>query len=258
MTKQSAPLVTRDLIESDQWQEWLDAHDKFKFENGCHLRDTKFTAYKSKTGHWTAQRRMHGRLRHQYLGKPQDMTYEKLQAVAEKLGIVSGTAYETGLKTTLRKADKELLAELRSDTSALAKSHKTESGDYETKRAITLQAGEEISQLRAENAALQERISYLLDERGLIQAKATEDARIRIEQLEKQNTQLDNANWEMQKQYTAVDEIAKKRLIQLQEFQSQLNSLRQTLKSAKQFKLHGRQVIRVEDFEKFLSDLPIR
>lgn len=162
MTKQSAPLVTRDLIESDQWQAWLDAHDKFKFEDECFLsRDRRFTAYKSRTGHWTAQRRMHGRLRHQYLGKPQDMSYEKLQTVAEKLGVVSETIYETGLKATLRKADKELLAELQSNTSALTKSHKDELGDYETKRALTSQSSEEIANLKTENEELKQQLAAL-------------------------------------------------------------------------------------------------
>jgi predicted RNase H-like nuclease (RuvC/YqgF family) len=173
----------KDFIESDQWQTWLAENGKFKFESGW---SDKFTAYKSKKDIWTAQRRVNGRLRHQYLGKNQELTYERLLATAQKLAL-NDSNYEREVKPTLRKVDKELLAELRPEKSALTQSHKS-SGEYETVTETSSQAQEEIAKLKAENEHLE--------------------------------NQLD-----------------------------ELRQLKEVLKSAKRYRLHGKEVIQVEAFE---------
>lgn len=68
----SIPKTRAEMSKSD-WLEWLECHNRFKFENP---HGGKFTAYKSAKNYWTAQRRVQGKLRHEYLGGSSDLTYE--------------------------------------------------------------------------------------------------------------------------------------------------------------------------------------
>ena len=72
----------RSEMQGSGWLDWLVKNDRFKFE--CGLR-AKFTAYKSAKNYWSAQRRVNGRLRHDYLGASSELNYLKLQAVAQHL-----------------------------------------------------------------------------------------------------------------------------------------------------------------------------
>jgi hypothetical protein len=73
---------TKAKMRKSGWLEWLEHHNRFKFENPS---GGKFTAYKSPKGYWTAQRRVHGKLRHEYLGGSSDLTYETLDQAARKM-----------------------------------------------------------------------------------------------------------------------------------------------------------------------------
>lgn len=95
MVKRRSPLVTVEglsvleypapiRIGSPAWIEWLECHDRFRFE--CDF-DAKFTAYKSYKGYWTCQRRYNGRLRHEYLGDSRHLTWEKLEQTAKTLNM---------------------------------------------------------------------------------------------------------------------------------------------------------------------------
>lgn len=95
MVKRRSPLATIEglsdpkypapiRIGSPAWIEWLESHDRFRFE--CDF-DAKFTAYKSNKGYWTAQRRYNGKLRHEYLGDSRHLTWEKLERTAKTLNM---------------------------------------------------------------------------------------------------------------------------------------------------------------------------
>jgi hypothetical protein len=75
------PRTKPQMIDSS-WLTWLEQHNRFRFENPD---GAKFTAYKSGKGYWTAQRRIHGKLRHQYLGASGDLAYETLNQIAKKM-----------------------------------------------------------------------------------------------------------------------------------------------------------------------------
>lgn len=183
MTKQSAPLVTviglsdpelpavlaipqsQSEMYNSGWHDWLQCHSKFRFQVSSSLTtDASFTAYKSNKGFWSAQRRMHGRLRHQYLGESHTLTWDKLESTARKMAMQSESAYEK----SLRKVDKELLSQ----------SHKDESGrEYETQRALSSQAGEEVAKLKAENEELKRQLNQSRQQLGKLEGamKAAEE-----------------------------------------------------------------------------------
>lgn len=179
-------------IGSEEWLEWLKSAKSFRFESEA----GNFTAVRVGR-YWQAHKKVKGKLRREHLGLDEKLTYDLMVEIACK---ISSEHYR----------------------------EERESHKHETTReeAGALPTDEEVGSLRAENEALKERISYLLDERGLIQAKATADAQVRIEQLEKQVRDLDNANWELQKHYTVVDELCQKRGCQLGELKVELESLK--------------------------------
>lgn len=69
-------------LDSDEWFTWLNNNTKFRFECGS---TAKFTAYKDKKGYWKAQRRWNRKLRHEHLGKSEQLNWELLQETANKL-----------------------------------------------------------------------------------------------------------------------------------------------------------------------------
>lgn len=75
---------TKSEMPKSGWLEWLEKTDRFKFEGSD---GSKFTAYKSTKLYWTAQRRVQGRLRHEYLGSSDELTYETLDRVARKMNM---------------------------------------------------------------------------------------------------------------------------------------------------------------------------
>lgn len=153
MKKPKAPLVNLNglheevcskpiAIGSKRWHDWLNKHHKFHFECG----DTaKFTAHKSTRGYWSAQRRVNGKLRHQYLGDSSSLTWDILEAAARKMDLPEQTYWQQIYPQPVE-VDKK-------------KSHKI---TYETHGEVTLQTTAEIEKLQAKLDEAHQRIKQLL------------------------------------------------------------------------------------------------
>jgi hypothetical protein len=167
----SAPQVKRDGLHlegysnpiplgSQQWVDWLqDSSNKsFRFEGQSighdlspdgklvSFRELTFTAVKSKNGKlWNAQKRVQGKLRGQYLGTPEELTWERMTEVA--LTLNSERYYSEGKRRGLppKKADEE------SCTEELIR--------YKTVSNEPSQTCDEIEQLKSELEKAQQTIS---------------------------------------------------------------------------------------------------
>jgi hypothetical protein len=74
-------------VGSNEWLEWLDKHDSFRFVGGPH-GELNFTARKHErqaSDFWYAYKKVSGKLKNAYLGKPNNLTIGKLSRVALKL-----------------------------------------------------------------------------------------------------------------------------------------------------------------------------
>jgi hypothetical protein len=138
MKKRKAPLVNINglhdstypnpiAIGSKRWHDWLSKHKKFHFECGA---TAKFTAHKSTRGYWSAQRRVNGKLRHQYLGDSSSLDWDILEAAARKMDL-GDSAYWRQIYSQSVEEDK----------------NKSHTPVYETESQVTLQATAEIEQL---------------------------------------------------------------------------------------------------------------
>lgn len=123
----SIPTTRTQMLQSE-WLDWLESHNRFKFES----RLGKFTAYKSKKDYWTAQRRLHTKLRHEYLGTSTNLTYELLDQTAKKMNM-GDSAYWT-----------EKHSDPRVGKNTNVESHNE---NYETARELTLQSREKVLNL---------------------------------------------------------------------------------------------------------------
>lgn len=215
----SAPQMKRDGLHlegcsnpiplgSQQWLDWLqDSNNKsFRFEGqttGHELspdgkfvtfRELTFTAVKSKNGKlWNAQKRVQGKLRGQYLGTPEELTWERMTEVA--LTLNSERYYSEGKRRG------------RSPKGDDEQSHTEEIMRYKTVSTPPSETCDEIEQLRAEVERLKQRESYLLDQLGLVKTQIICEAQQESEQLKKRNTELDNHNWELEKRNTQLDDL---------------------------------------------------
>jgi hypothetical protein len=152
MKKPKAPLVNLNGLHeevcskpigigSKRWHDWLNKHHKFHFESG----DTaKFTAHKSTRGYWSAQRRVNGKLRHQYLGDSSSLTWDILEAAARKMDLPEQTYWQQIYPQPVEVNKK--------------KSHKVA---YETHGEVTLQTTAEIEKLQAKLDEAHQRIKQL-------------------------------------------------------------------------------------------------
>jgi hypothetical protein len=148
----SIPKTTAKMSKSG-WLEWLERHDRFKFESPT----GKFTAYKSSKNYWTAQRRVQGKLRHEYLGASGDLTYHLLDQTATKMNMPDSAYW------------RQKYPDPRAEQKLNVQSHKK---NYETVNEASLQTLAEVEKLKqqlaeAKNAiANLERILYLETERA--------------------------------------------------------------------------------------------
>ena len=72
------------VVGSAEWFAWLRHHCSFRFETDC----AAFTARKEQRPggwYWYAYRRKHGKLRSTYLGKSEELTFDRLSSIAEML-----------------------------------------------------------------------------------------------------------------------------------------------------------------------------
>lgn len=70
-------------IGSAQWIKFLEDPSTQSFRYESH--SGSFTARKRKDGAWNAYRKLFGKLRQEYLGLPQAISFERLEAIATKL-----------------------------------------------------------------------------------------------------------------------------------------------------------------------------
>src|SRR5215471_7427650 len=74
-------------VDTPDWHDWLETASTFNFRSGSRT----FTARKEQAGnkrggqYWRAYRKRDGKLRRAYLGKSEDVTLERLNAIAAVL-----------------------------------------------------------------------------------------------------------------------------------------------------------------------------
>jgi len=75
-------------VGSSDWFDWLSqAHNKsFRYEAEVGV---PFTGQRRPNGQWYAAKRIRGKLHRRYLGLPQNLTAEKLAAVARELAVIT-------------------------------------------------------------------------------------------------------------------------------------------------------------------------
>jgi len=144
-TTMSIPRTRAEMPKSG-WLEWLEHHSRFRFENPS---GGKFTAYKSPKGYWTAQRRLHSKLRHEYLGASGDLTYETLDQTARKMDM-GDSAYW-----------REKYPDPRSEPKSNTESH---NGKYETVDESSSQVAAEIEELKRQLTEYKHRCIHLENE----------------------------------------------------------------------------------------------
>lgn len=74
-------------VGSEQWYEWLESNGSFRFESGF-AGDDSFTARKHKResgNFWYAYRKVGGQLKNAYVGKSENLSTERMLAIAQKL-----------------------------------------------------------------------------------------------------------------------------------------------------------------------------
>jgi len=133
---------TRTQISKSGWLDWLERHDRFKFESPS----GKFTAYKSSKNYWTAQRRVHGKLRHEYLGASGDLTYHLLDQTAKKMNMPDSAYW------------RQKYPEPQAEQKLNVQSHKK---DYEIVSESSLQAAAEVEELKQQLAEAKNAIANL-------------------------------------------------------------------------------------------------
>jgi hypothetical protein len=87
------PTVFQGMVETDteriielnspQWLDWVRERNCFRYEpTSSH---PGFTARAEKSGYWYAYRKVSGKLHKRYIGKPEELTTERLEQIAELL-----------------------------------------------------------------------------------------------------------------------------------------------------------------------------
>lgn len=211
-------------VDSPEWFAWLEEQKSFRFECSytwhiqagiADIKEATCTVIKQGK-YWNAQKRVSGQLRRYYLGTSDKLTYDGLCEAAKTLTI-----------------NPKWSDYLRAKQSPGVQSHKEEADTCETEHQAASQTRDEIelqariSELEKENAQLKGRISYLLDERGLGQAKANDDARIEIERLQKFNVELKEENIQLNRAYSQSEDINRKYLRRATEAESRIGRLEQ-------------------------------
>jgi hypothetical protein len=181
---------------TSEWVDWFKSAPEgtkiiFEWLDGS-FKSQKFSAYRRKR-YWEAQKRVSGKLRNTTL-KPENVTVEALEQVGARL-----TAYNWTDKFETEESGKS---------------------QYQTSVPSSSQPLEEITRLRAENEQFKKREQYLLDQLGLVKTQIIHEAQERVKRLEARVNELDNANWQCEKNLTIVSELHRKSELKRQELQS--------------------------------------
>jgi hypothetical protein len=70
-------------LSSEQWFDWVNKHASFRYEPITDV--TGFTARAEKSGYWYGYRKVSGKLHKRYIGKPEELTVERLEEIAQLL-----------------------------------------------------------------------------------------------------------------------------------------------------------------------------
>jgi hypothetical protein len=205
---------TRAEMPKSGWLQWLEQHNRFKFESPC---GGKFSAYKSPKGYWTAQRRVQGKLRHEYLGTSSDLTYELLDQAARKMNM-GNSAYW-----------REKYPDPRAEQQANVESHKE---NYETVSELSPQVTAEVEELKRQLAELELKL-------------ANTEKKLEHESNDAQRYYV------LWRKYPDLERQFNRKTEKLEQAERELAELKVICKrinlECKTYKLHGHEVIRLED-----------
>jgi DNA repair exonuclease SbcCD ATPase subunit len=134
----SSPLIE---LNSTQWFEWLNRHTSFRYEPKSEIKG--FTVRVEKAGYWYAYRKIKGKLHKRYIGKPEELTVERLEEIAVLLEEPpqprqKSVTEKSAIKPSITSGNDDIaqlwqsLAELRSEVAALSKSRLAVAQESET------------------------------------------------------------------------------------------------------------------------------
>ncbi|WP_066375497.1 MULTISPECIES: hypothetical protein [unclassified Anabaena] len=187
-------------LDSPQWLKWLENNKSFRYEPKSEL--TGFTARVEKSGYWYAYRRIKGKLHKRYIGKPDELTVERLEEIAaliEKPPELREVTYKPSATETIKYATTkdvtnlwQALRELRQEVAKLAGSpttveeeqeeQPTDSDNEVADSEIVTQLQNQVTELQNEVKSLETKLNYARK-----QKKELEDE---LASVEKQNSDL--------------------------------------------------------------------
>lgn len=217
-------------VGTSDWWNWLESDEaksfRFETDHGVKSYTARKETIQSKGYFWYAYKKVDKRLHKSYIGKTAELTLERLEAVAGSLGQPKAIKLHTELGN---QGENELPSELHNLV-----------GNPES----------EIDKLRARLTELEQSNSELQSAN---------------ESLEKQLSECSMQKADIQRAYEREADDAKRYYPgwrKLPGLESELRyhkgksakaeGLIEALKAAKRYKLHGKEVVKVEDFESFL------
>jgi hypothetical protein len=198
-------------LDSPEWFEWLSQQLQFKYCGNCTEMSVKRRA---SNGKWYARKKVYSSDKGSvpidlYVGTDSDCTAEKLIELNYYFGL-EWQKFWQWYHSPARRGEKGKGVQQEMSTSTTNPS----------------QTGEEIAQLRAEVERLKQREGQLLDQLGLVKSQIVCEAQERARELEARIVELDNANWECEKQLTTYSELHRKSELKRQELQVEVEELR--------------------------------
>jgi hypothetical protein len=228
-------------VGNSEWWEWLNSEEAKSFRFECDFGVKSYGArketIKSRSGSfWYGYKRIDGKLRKRYLGKSNELTLERLESIAYDLAKPAEPKPEELPNTVGNSYDQLLLQKLRLEQRV------KELEELPNK----LPNNEELKQLQYRCVDLQNENNRL---RQLGQEYSHETFATQREKYEKL---LQEARHWRESSESYQRQAAKLRA-ELDELHNTLGNQQQTkptsLEGIKRYKLHGRDVVRVEDLE---------
>ncbi len=192
-------------IDTPAWFTWLSLQQHFKYVGNL----TEMSVKRRNNGKWYARKKVYSSSGGSkpvdlYIGGDSECTANKLKELNYQFS-QDWTQFWEWYYSPARKE---------------GKAKGVQSLEMSTLAEPTSQTQEEIAQLRAENERLKQREQYLLDQLGLVKTQIIHEAQERVKQLEARVNELDNANWQCEKNLTIVSELHRRSELKRQELQS--------------------------------------
>jgi hypothetical protein len=194
------------LLDTPEWSEWLSCTNQFKYVGNLTEMSVK---RRISNGKWYARKKVYSsdggsKPIDLYIGNDSECTAEKLQEINAHFA-KDWISFWQWYHSPSRKQ---------------GKGKGVQDKKLYTEELSSSQTQEEITQLRTENERLKQREQYLLDQLGLVKTQIIHEAQERVKQLEARVNELDNANWQCEKNLTIVSELHRKSELKRQELQS--------------------------------------